>query len=236
MTTARPNSQPGQAQRADGRGGALDARIKRSAWLLASFAILFYVGFIVYYFCAAAEAEGMRRAVDRGLALKLVAIVGAMFAFGFALVPLYDVFCSLTGFGGKTAGVARPPRLDEKPDESRIVRVEFVASVPRGAPWEFAPNATHLRRAPRRDLRHALSRTQPDGRALVGQAVPSIAPGTRGPQLQQDRVLLLHAAGVRAAREAASSRSRSWSRPSCRRRSRRSSLAYTFFTVPDQKD
>ncbi len=44
VTTARPNSQPGQAQRADGRGGALDARIKRSAWLLASFAILFYVG------------------------------------------------------------------------------------------------------------------------------------------------------------------------------------------------
>ena len=46
MTTARSNSQPGQAQRADGRGGALDARIKRSAGLLASFAILVYVGYI----------------------------------------------------------------------------------------------------------------------------------------------------------------------------------------------
>jgi hypothetical protein len=50
VTTARSNSQPGQAQRADGRSGALDARIKRSAWLLASFAILFYVGYIGYYF------------------------------------------------------------------------------------------------------------------------------------------------------------------------------------------
>ena len=50
MTSARPTSQPGQAQRADGRGGALDARIKRGAWLLAAFAFLFYVGYIAYYF------------------------------------------------------------------------------------------------------------------------------------------------------------------------------------------
>ena len=50
MTRALPTSQPGQAPRADGRGGALDARIKRSAWLLAAFAILFYLGYIAYYF------------------------------------------------------------------------------------------------------------------------------------------------------------------------------------------
>ena len=50
MTSARPTSQPGQAQNPDGRGGALDARIKRSAWLLAAFATLFYVGYIAYYF------------------------------------------------------------------------------------------------------------------------------------------------------------------------------------------
>jgi hypothetical protein len=42
--------QPGQAHGADGRRGALDARIKRSAWLLASIAILFYVGYLAYFF------------------------------------------------------------------------------------------------------------------------------------------------------------------------------------------
>ena len=50
MTSARPTSQPGQAHGADGRGGALDARIRRSAWLLAALAILCYVGYIAYYF------------------------------------------------------------------------------------------------------------------------------------------------------------------------------------------
>jgi hypothetical protein len=50
VTTARPTSQPGQARRADGRGGARDPRIKRSAWLLAAFAILFYVGYVAFNF------------------------------------------------------------------------------------------------------------------------------------------------------------------------------------------
>ena len=53
MTSARPTSQPGQARNGDGRGGALDARIKRSAWLLAAFAVLFYVGYIAFNFLRA---------------------------------------------------------------------------------------------------------------------------------------------------------------------------------------
>lgn len=50
MTSARPPSQPGQAHGADGRGGVRDARIKRGAWLLAVFAILFYAGYIAFSF------------------------------------------------------------------------------------------------------------------------------------------------------------------------------------------
>ena len=50
MTRDRLTSQPGQALSADGRGGALDARIKRSAWLLAAFAVLFYLGYIAFNF------------------------------------------------------------------------------------------------------------------------------------------------------------------------------------------
>jgi hypothetical protein len=50
VTSARPTLQPSQAHGEDGRGTALGVRIKRSAWVLASFAILFYVGYIAYYF------------------------------------------------------------------------------------------------------------------------------------------------------------------------------------------
>jgi hypothetical protein len=50
VTTARATPQPGQAPHADERGDALEARIKRGAWLLAAFAILFYVGYVAYSF------------------------------------------------------------------------------------------------------------------------------------------------------------------------------------------
>jgi len=50
VTTPGPTSQPDQARSADGRGGASGARIKRSAWLLAAFAILFYAGYIAFNF------------------------------------------------------------------------------------------------------------------------------------------------------------------------------------------
>ena len=50
MTRARYTSNPGQALSADGRSGAHAARIRRSGWLLGGLAILFYVGYIAYYF------------------------------------------------------------------------------------------------------------------------------------------------------------------------------------------
>ena len=40
--------------------------------------------------------------LNNKLVVKLVVIVFGMFTFGFALVPLYDVFCDITGINGKT--------------------------------------------------------------------------------------------------------------------------------------
>lgn len=115
---------------------------------------------------------------DRRLPWKLAGLVAGMFAFGFALVPLYDAFCSLTGFGGKTAGVASAAQLDVKPDTSRTVRVEFIASLPSGAPWEFGPDETHVDVHPGELYVTHFHARNLTGRALVAQAVPSIAPGT----------------------------------------------------------
>jgi len=50
--------------------------------------------------------EAVTTVVDRRLPLKLAGLVLGMFVFGFALVPLYDAFCAVTGFGGKTATAA----------------------------------------------------------------------------------------------------------------------------------
>jgi cytochrome c oxidase assembly protein subunit 11 len=114
-------------------------------------------------------------APDRHLALKIAGLGVAMFAFGFALVPLYDVFCALTGFGGKTATAAAT--VVETPDATRTVRVEFLASVARGAPWELTPEVSHLEVQPGRVYETHFFARNLTGATLVAQAVPSVAPG-----------------------------------------------------------
>lgn len=99
-----------------------------------------------------------------------------MFAFGFALVPLYDAFCALTGFGGKTANTAE--QVVEQPDPSRTVRVEFLASVARGAPWEFHADVSHMDVHPGQLYETHYRATNLTGTSLVAQAVPSVAPGS----------------------------------------------------------
>ena len=116
----------------------------------------------------------MKRVADRWLALKLAGIVAAMFAFGFALVPLYDVLCKLTGLNGRTA--AAPAVVAAAPDVSRIVRVEFVAAVARGAPWEFAPAVSHLDVHPGQLYEAQFHARNLTAAPHVAQAVPTVAP------------------------------------------------------------
>lgn len=113
--------------------------------------------------------------MHRELGLKLAALTAGMFFFGFALVPLYDIFCDLTGLGGRTADA--PMQAEERVDAARTVRVEFVASVGAAAPWEFRPISSSMRIHPgeiREATFHARNLTQ---QSLSGQAVPSVAPG-----------------------------------------------------------
>jgi cytochrome c oxidase assembly protein subunit 11 len=117
----------------------------------------------------------MSTAPDRYLALKVAAIGVAMFAFGFALVPLYDVFCALTGFGGKTATAAVV--VVEEPDASRTVRVEFLASVARGTPFTLEPEVSHMEVHPGQLYETHFRARNLSSSQLTAQAVPSVAPG-----------------------------------------------------------
>jgi cytochrome c oxidase assembly protein subunit 11 len=124
-------------------------------------------------------SPSLQRRGDRFLGLKLAGLVAAMFAFGFALVPLYDVFCELTGYGGRTANAAAAA-VPTAPDFRRTLRVEFVASVPSGAPWEFRPAVSHLEVHPGEIYETHYEARNLTGQPLTAQAVPSVAPGLAG--------------------------------------------------------
>ena len=117
----------------------------------------------------------MSASPDRYLALKIAGLGAAMFAFGFALVPLYGVFCAVTGFGGKTATAA--VAVAEAPDLSRTVRVELLSSVARGTPFTLEPEVSHLEVHPGQLYETHFRARNLSGRPLTAQAVPSVAPG-----------------------------------------------------------
>ena len=99
-----------------------------------------------------------------------------MFAFGFLLVPIYDVFCDITGLGGKFDATAAVVDV-QAPVDDRIVTVEFIASLNEYAPWEFRPAVASIEVRPGEMYSTTFYAHNLTNRGITGQAVPSIAPG-----------------------------------------------------------
>jgi len=108
---------------------------------------------------------------------KLVTLAIAMFGFGFLLVPLYDVFCDVTGIGGKVDTSGAAVVAAQTPDETRTVTIEFVTTLNQQAPWEFRPNVTSMEVHPGEFYDTTFFARNLTEREIVGRAVPSIAPG-----------------------------------------------------------
>jgi cytochrome c oxidase assembly protein subunit 11 len=112
---------------------------------------------------------------NASLAGRLLLFAGGMFAFGFfGLPPLYDVFCEITGFGGRTNSEAVAVR--EAPDYERTVRVEFMTTVNNYAPWEFAADVDSMTVHPGKMYYATFTARNLSEQELVGQAVPSVSP------------------------------------------------------------
>ena len=66
----------------------------------------------------------------------IVGVVVAMIILSFASVPLYDLFCRVTGFGGTTQ---IGEKLDQAPTTTREMTIRFDASIHPDLPWSFKP-------------------------------------------------------------------------------------------------
>lgn len=115
---------------------------------------------------------------------KLLILVFAMFGFGFALVPLYDVFCDVTGLNGKTGGqvaFAETPLIDQ----DRLIKVQFIGNLNADMPWEFKPITKTMMLHPGESATvefYARNTSQHD---IIGQAVPSVTPGLAASYFQK---------------------------------------------------
>ena len=115
-----------------------------------------------------------QKSENRSLVGRLLIMTVAMFGFGFALVPLYDVFCQITGFGGRTNTEA--VAAEEAPDLSREIRVEFVTTVNSYAPFEFGADLDSMTVHPGKMYFATFTAKNMTDDDKVAQAVPSVAP------------------------------------------------------------
>ena len=70
--------------------------------------------------------------------MQLTVVAVVMFGFGYALVPLYEAFCRVTGFGGKTDVIAEV-EAQNATALNRDVAVTFTSHSHTSLPWEFRP-------------------------------------------------------------------------------------------------
>jgi cytochrome c oxidase assembly protein subunit 11 len=117
---------------------------------------------------------------NRSLLVKLLAFSLGAFAFGYALIPLYDVLCDVTGFGNERR-LAQKSVIDVKPDEKREIVVEFLAELPSKGNWEFRPVLARMTVHPGQLYTADFIAKNLTGRDTTAQAVPGIAPTKAAP-------------------------------------------------------
>ncbi|MFD0740320.1 cytochrome c oxidase assembly protein [Lysobacter koreensis] len=120
-------------------------------------------------------ADGNARAHRTGIAKMVLVALGA-FAFTFALVPLYRIACEKV-FGVRLErGAAQEQGAAKAAVTQRLVTVQFDGGVNSKLPWEFAPKQLTMQVRPGQSYETTYFARNTSDRAIVGSAVPSVAP------------------------------------------------------------
>lgn len=112
---------------------------------------------------------------NRVMTRKLVSVAVIMLAFGFALVPLYDVFCEITGWNN-TLNKGLAVYEQQEADTSREIKVRFVTITKNDMPWDFRALQTTMKVHPGKEYEVAFRVKNRAKTNIVGQAIPSFAP------------------------------------------------------------
>ena len=120
-------------------------------------------------------AASKRRKASTALILGAVAL--GMVGLSFASVPLYRLFCQVTGYGGTTRTAAAAPGAAGE----RIFTVRFNADLARGMPWRFRPAQAAVRLRAGEVGLAIYSAVNPTARATTGTATYNVTPQKAGP-------------------------------------------------------
>ena len=109
--------------------------------------------------------------------IVLTGIVIVMFGFGFAMAPLYTLFCDLAGIqtlGGNLT--TEKAAVEDTSKQSRYVRVKFDSTITRGLPWEFTPTIKEIKVKTGEPNNVIFLAKNLANESIVAQAIPNILP------------------------------------------------------------
>ncbi|MDD5175616.1 MAG: cytochrome c oxidase assembly protein [Sterolibacterium sp.] len=112
------------------------------------------------------------RPINRRTFIKLAMFSMLMFGFGYALVPLYSVFCRVTGLN-QVGQDANP--VNTQVDFQRVVDIEFDSNV-HDMPWKVSAVQTHMAVHPGEISQAEFEVVNTRNEVVTGQAIPSYAP------------------------------------------------------------
>ena len=110
------------------------------------------------------------------LAVNIAAIAVAMFCLAYASVPLYRLFCQVTGFGGT------PQQALKAPDTitDRVITVRFNADIDPNLAWRFTPGETLLKlKVGEQKLTHFVAKNI-ENKPTTGRAAYNVVPNMAG--------------------------------------------------------
>jgi cytochrome c oxidase assembly protein subunit 11 len=119
----------------------------------------------------------MRPSRRRGLtALLATGVIAGMLGLTAAAVPLYRLFCQVTGYGGTTQRSAQAPEQIS----DRIIKVRFNADIAQGMPWSFAPARREVTVHIGEQTLAFFGAHNNSGREIVGTATFNVTPAKAG--------------------------------------------------------
>jgi len=126
-----------------------------------------------------------QKSANKKMAWQLMLVVVFFSGFGFALVPLYDVICQVTGLNGRTNTIALEKSKNTQVDTTRWVNVEFLSHTMPGVGLDLKAEQFTLRIHPGEIIHTNYTVKNKTNKVFVGQAVPSLTPAVAAPYFQK---------------------------------------------------
>ncbi len=170
---------------------------------------------------------------QRKIVIQSLTVVVLMFGFGFALVPMYNVFCDVFGINGKTGIEATAVVEPTVMDEERWINVEFVTTLNQNMPWHFKPTVKKIRVHPGQTTTVNFLAENHTDREMVGQAIPSVSPGWAANYFKKTECFCFNHQPL-AAGESKEMGVRFFIDPEIPRKVTTLTLSYTFFDITEK--